>query len=78
MPDMLMEFSPVTLVDSWVNFLPKNTLNPLLENGLGKENLLFLSNTLQFFNLQVIFSLVAIYLLGSKLIALMMYSLVEK
>lgn len=39
MPDMQMEFSPVTLVDSWVNFLPKNILSPSLENELGKENL---------------------------------------
>lgn len=38
---MLMEFSPVTLADSWVNFLPKNTLSLLLESELGKENLLF-------------------------------------
>lgn len=45
-PGMRMEFSPVTLVDSWVKFLPKNTLSPLLENELGKENLLFLSNML--------------------------------
>lgn len=38
---MLMEFSPVTSADSWVSFLPKNTLSPLLESELGKENLLF-------------------------------------
>lgn len=36
MSDMLMEFLPVTIVDSWVNFLPKSTLSPLLENELGK------------------------------------------
>lgn len=34
---MLMGFSPVTLVDFWVNCLPKNTLSPLLENELGKS-----------------------------------------
>ena len=40
MSGMLMEFLPVTIVDSWANFLPKSTLSPLLENELGKENLL--------------------------------------
>lgn len=47
MSDMLMEFSPVTLADSWVNSLPKNTLSPLLENELGKENVSFLKYMLQ-------------------------------
>ena len=46
MSDMLMEFLPVTIVDSWANFLPKSTLSPLLENELGKENLLLLKNML--------------------------------
>lgn len=53
-PDMLMEFSLVTTVDSWANFLPKNTLSPLLENETGKEKL-FLSNTVWLFNLQIVF-----------------------
>lgn len=38
---MLMEFSPVTTVDFWVRFLPKNTLSHSLENESGKEDLLF-------------------------------------
>lgn len=50
MSDMLMEFLPVTIVDSWVNFLPKSTLSPLLENELGKENLLLLKSMLWLLN----------------------------
>lgn len=50
MSDMLMEFLPVTIVDSWVNFLPKSTLSPLLENELGKENLWLLKSMLWLLN----------------------------
>lgn len=57
MSDMLMEFLPVTIVDSWVNFLPKSTLSPLLENELGKENLLLLKNMLWLLNWTIISSL---------------------
>lgn len=60
---MLMEFSPVTTVDSWVRFLPKNTLILLLENELGKDNLLllFYQTHYDFCNLQIIFALLIIY-----------------
>ena len=57
MSDMLMEFLPVTIVDSWANFLPKSTLSPLLENELGKENLLLLKNMLWLLNWTIISSL---------------------
>ena len=57
MSDMLMEFLPVTIVDSWANFLPKSTLSPLLENELGKENLLLLKNMLWLLNWTIIASL---------------------
>lgn len=57
MSGMLMEFLPVTIVDSWANFLPKSTLSPLLENELGKENLLLLKNMLWLLNWTIIASL---------------------
>ena len=58
---MLMRFSPMTIVDSWVKFLPGNTLSLLLENDFGKENLLFLLNAIGLSNLRIIFTLLIIY-----------------